>query len=218
MWPNLNEAIVYHFTSRDVAEKIIKTRKFRLNDLSKRMGEHEVTEFCEKYGLYWHLNEEGSSEFETSLIKDIFYASFADINISKEDENSMWSQFATTDGVRFKLKIKNKKIDLSKIHYLTQNTILSDISQIAKSHGLKFVLNGISKLCAYGLPQEYLKENEYRLLLKNRPGLNIQCVDDHNFIEFDIGKDNDLFEIEILEYSSIESVVGFEDIRYLPRN
>ncbi|MCV2445540.1 hypothetical protein [Acinetobacter bereziniae] len=209
MWPNLSERIVYHFTNEKLAKKIKSTQKIRLNDLSSNFWSNEVRSFCQHYNLHWNLNNDGERTFLNSLVKNLFFASFASTDINQRDENEMWRFFGEGSGFRLKLKIRNKSINFRKMHYITEESILKKIQLVAEKFNLKFSLRGISSLCAFGLPNKFSYENEYRLLLNNDLlKLPVEEIEGKRFIELELNKSGKFCDIELLECTSWKDYYG----------
>jgi hypothetical protein len=184
LWPSVSSATVYHYTSREAAENILATGIFRLTNIEKRLNDGEIVTFCQTHGLRGYLEPDASGEpaFRALLLPKMFYASFTEANLSKEDEEYFWRNFAVSDGVRLTIDITAKNPDFRKIVYEpepgTPIPLLTDlVSMIRQRHGREFVLQGISRLCAFYLcGQTYSREKEYRTLFKAWPGVGPQPV------------------------------------------
>mgnify|MGYP000894222449 FL=1 len=112
----------------------------------------------------------------------LFYASFTEASLSQEDEEYFWRNFAASDGVRLTIDITATNPNFRKIVYEpkpgTPIPLLTDlVSTIRQQHGREFVLQGISRLCAFYLcGQTYSREKEYRALFKTWPDFGPQPV------------------------------------------
>lgn len=172
LWPSVRAARVYHYTSRDAAENILKTGVFRLTNIEKRLTDGEIVTFCETHGLNGYLvrDDMGLPKYRSLLMPQLFYASFTEANLSQEDEEYFWQNFATSDGVRLTFDVQAENPNFRKIVYepkpgRTIPLLMDLISAVRQQHGREFVLQGISRLCAFYLcGQRYSREKEYRAL------------------------------------------------------
>jgi len=57
LWPSIPSACVYHYTSKDAAENILKTNKFRLSNIANRYSDGEIKTFCETHQLHGYLQK-----------------------------------------------------------------------------------------------------------------------------------------------------------------
>ena len=82
LWPSIEFASVYHFTSRCAAENIlnINNNSFRLTNIAKRDGEGEVETFCKTHELQGYLEKDfnGDPKYKYLIMPNTFYASFTD--------------------------------------------------------------------------------------------------------------------------------------------
>lgn len=171
LWPSVHFSSVYHYTSKDNAEKILNTDIFRLTNIAKRYREGEITTFCNTHQLsgYLGLNKNGIQN-DKELIENTFYASFTDTNLTVNEEEYFWRQFASNGGVRLRINITAKNDNFRKIYYEQvkgkQIPLLLDLSSlINQKYKRKFTLKGISRLCSFYLSgDDYGMEREYRLL------------------------------------------------------
>ncbi len=184
LWPSVPSASVYHYTSREAAESILSTGIFRLTNIEKRLNDGEIVTFCQTHGLngYLESDKNGVPTYRTLLMPQLFYASFTEACLSQADEEYFWRNFAASDGVRLTLDITAQNPNFRKIVYEprlgTPIPLLTDlISTIRQQHMREFVLQGISRLCAFYLcGQSYSREKEYRALFKTWPGVGPQPV------------------------------------------
>ncbi len=184
LWPTVSVARVYHYTSREAAESILSTGLFRLTNIENRYGEGEIETFCKTHDLrgYLELDSSGSPCYKALLMPQTFYASFTDSNLGTSDEEYFWRTFAQSDGVRLTLDIKANNPNFRKILYEPTPgkpiPVLAELTTtIRQKHGREFVLQGISRLCAFYLcGRTYGKEKEYRALYKTWPECGPQPV------------------------------------------
>jgi len=184
LWPSVKSATVYHYTSSDAAESILSTGIFRLTNIERRLNDGEIITFCKTHGLDGYLENDASGRptYRSLLMPQLFYASFTEANLSPDDEEYFWRNFAASDGVRLTISVTAKNPNFRKIVYEpkpgTPIPLLTDlISTIRQQHGREFVLQGISRLCAFYLcGQSYSREKEYRALFKTWPDIGPQPV------------------------------------------
>lgn len=182
LWPSITSACVYHYTSMEAAENILKTGLFRLNNIETRYTEGEIRTFCETHQLNGYLenDENGDPRYKNLIMPNTFYASFTDTNLADDQEQYFWEQFASCDGVRLKIEITASNPNFRKIYYENKNnkpiSILSDLTGCVRSkYGREFILKGISRLCSFYLSgQDYGIENEYRALYRVWEGFGPQ--------------------------------------------
>jgi hypothetical protein len=212
LWPSLPSATVYHFTKTDVAEKILKSGKLRLTNISKRISEDEIVTFCKSHGLdgYLNGNANGVPVYKTELVPGLFYASFTDTTLSEEEQKYFWNEFGNGDGVRLKIKVSARNPNFRKIHYEKNEgkpiALLGDLSKrIHARCGRRYLLQGVSRLCAFYLPgKKYERENEYRALFKIGEGVvdpDIKSENGISYIEVPISEDHQKtgYKFEIIE-------------------
>ena len=184
LWPSVSSATVYHYTSREAAENILSTGIFRLTNIEKRLNDGEIVTFCQTHGLRGYLEPDaiGAPTYRALLLPQLFYASFTEASLSQEAEEYFWRNFAASDGVRLTIEITAKNPNFRKIVYEPKPgapiPLLTDlVSTIRQRHGREFVLQGISRLCAFYLSgQTYSREREYRALFKAWPDVGPQPV------------------------------------------
>lgn len=184
LWPTVRSATVYHYTSREAAESILSTGIFRITNIEKRLNDGEIVTFCRTHGLSGYLEQSstGLPTYRTLLMPQLFYASFTDSALQPCDEEYFWRSFASSDGVRLKLEVEATNPNFRKIVYEPQPGVpiplLADlVSTIRQKYSREFVLQGISRLCAFYLcGQSYSREKEYRLLYKSWPEFGPQPV------------------------------------------
>lgn len=119
LWPSIKCASVYHFTSRDAAESIMKSGYFRLTNILKRFNEGEIETFCKTHGLngYLEKDESGDPKYKHLIMPNTFYASFTDVSLTEEQEEWFWQNFAACDGVRLRFKITASNPNFRKLRY-----------------------------------------------------------------------------------------------------
>lgn len=184
LWPSVPSATVYHYTSREAAESILNTGIFRLTNIEKRLNDGEIVTFCKTHKLngYLETDEDGLPGYRTLLMPQLFYASFTEAKLVPDEEEYFWRSFAAPDGVRLTINITAHNHNFRKIFYEPKPgmpiSLLTDlISILRQKHSREFVLQGMSRLCAFYLcGQSYSREKEYRALFKTWPDLGPQPV------------------------------------------
>ncbi|MGD2093313.1 MAG: hypothetical protein PVH61_44545 [Candidatus Aminicenantes bacterium] len=216
LWPRIASATVYHYTSKEAAENILKTGIFRLNNISNRYSEGEIVTFCQTHQLQGYLKKEknGYPTYRSLIMPNTFYASFTDTAITTEREEYFWRAFAACDGVRLKFKVVAKyPDDFRKVRYEHKKYepigLLYDLTNCIKNkYKRDFVLTGISRLCSFYLSgKDYGIENEYRLLYRVWEGSQLQPKTDGSlsYIELPLNvKSKCRYELEVTEVHSRE--------------
>ena len=211
LWPSVRTARVYHYTSREAAESILQTEIFRLTNIEKRLNDGEIVKFCETHELggYLERNEHGLPKYRSLLMPQLFYASFTEANLSPEDEDYFWRNFASYDGVRLTFEVQARNPNFRKIIYEPKPgspiPLLDElIAVVRRNHEREFVLQGISRLCAFYLcGQKYSREKEYRALFKSWPEVGVQPVGSgpDSYIEVPLNRMTDVgYEFRITEF------------------
>lgn len=213
VWPSIPFATVYHYTSREAAESILRSRTFRLTNIEKRHGEGEVVTFCKTHELDGYLKPDSSgTPFYRSLMRQLFYASFTEASLSSDEEQYFWRTFAGPDGVRLKFEITSKNPNFHRIVYEPNPgepiALIRDLaSAIRSNNGRHFILQGISRLCAFYLcGRTYGRENELRALVKIWPDLGPKPkgAGAHSYIEMPLDEmvDEIGFHLKITEVNA----------------
>ncbi len=183
LWPSTASATVYHFTSKEAAENILKTGIFRLNNIANRFSEGEIITFCQTHRLQGYLNKDqnGDPMYRSLIMPNTFYSSFTDTALTTEQEEYFWRTFAASDGVRLKFEVGTKyPDDFRKVHYEQKKSepigLLYDLTTCIKNkYNRDFMLKSISRLCSFYLSgKDYGIENEYRLLYRVWEGSELQ--------------------------------------------
>ena len=215
LWPSFASACVYHYTSRDAAEKILNTGIFRLTNIAKRFCDGEIATFCKTHQLNGYLEQDGSGNprYKHLIMPNTFYASFTDVNLTTDQEEYFWRQFAACDGVRLKIDITASNPNFRKIYYEQikgkQIGLLLDLtSQIRKKYKREFILKGISRLCSFYLSgKDYGIENEYRALYRVWEGFGPQPKTDetNSYIELPLNAMSECgYELKVIEVHANE--------------
>lgn len=212
LWPSISSATVFHFTSAEVAEKILNSGMLRLTNIAKRISEDEIVAFCKSHGLDGYLDEDsnGVPVYKTDLVPGLFYASFTDTTLSEEEQKYFWNEFGNGDGVRLKIQVTARNPNFRKIHYEKNEgkpiALLDDLNKcIQKRCGRRYLLQGVSRLCAFYLPgKKYKRENEYRALFKvfkDVVGPDLKTEKGISFIEVPLNEDHQKtgYKFEVIE-------------------
>jgi hypothetical protein len=172
IWPSMRSAKVFHYTSFPGGESILKSRVLRLTNIERRYSESEIQSFCETHQLtgYLHSEEDGQPTYRRLIMPNTFYSSFTTTDLSPEDEEYFWQNFAGSDGFRLTFEIVAENHNFRKMYYEKVDgdpiKLLSDVTTLIRERfNREFCLAGISRLCAFYLPgSKYGREKEYRLL------------------------------------------------------
>lgn len=172
LWPSIEEATVYHYTSRSAAESILNTRIFRLSNIAARYNDGEIVTFCQTHGLkgYLEVDATGQPKYRHLIAPNTFYSSFTDTSLSSSQEEYFWQTYSACDGVRLKIEVVASNPNFRKIRYEQHKgkpiRVLAELmSCIREKHNREFILKGMSRLCSFYLSgQDYGIENEYRAL------------------------------------------------------
>lgn len=212
VWPSVTTSIVYHFTELEKAEKILQSRTFRLTNIGKNLKDSEISSFCEAHELkgYLETDESGKSAYESFIVPNTYIASFADSNLSPEDEEKLWKRFASGGGVRFTLRVTAKNPNFRKIHYGDKGepiALLKDVGdKINQATGANFIFVGISRFCSFYLPRDfYEEENEFRILHRLWDNEKPDGVgeDGYSYLELNIGEmSNYGYQIDFIDVMS----------------
>jgi len=182
LWPSVNAAIVYHYTTREAAESILNTGIFRLSNIANRYSEGEIVTFCETHNLQGYLEKDinGDPRYKSLIMPNTFYASFADVSITPDQEEYFWRNFGFNDGVRLRIEVVASNPNFRRMFYEQKKgvpiRVLSELTRcIREKYGRAFILNGISRLCSFYLSGEkFAKENEIRCLYRVWEGVGPQ--------------------------------------------
>ncbi len=216
VWPSIESATAYHYTSKSAAESILNSGTFRLYCILKRYKEDEISAFCKIHGLagYLEKDEFGDEKYKTMIMPNTFYSSFTDTSITAVQEDYFWRTFACVDGVRLKIQIDASNPNFRKMKY-ADNTgqpikILSDLTNLIKTkHDRDFILKGMSRICAFYLSKNYDRENEFRILHRYWEGLGPKPKNDgaYDYIEIPLGSMSEIgYQLEITEVQSNETL------------
>lgn len=228
LWPSVESATVFHYTSRDSAESIIKNNEFRLYSIIKRFTEGEAVTFCKTHHLDGYLanDKNGEPAYKKLLMSNTFYASFTEIEISEEREEYFWRNFAQCDGVRLTINITSSNPDLRKIRYERKPgdpiALLSEISELLrKKHNRSFILKGISRLSFFYLSEkDYGIENELRLLHRSWGGGGPQPVaaKPFEYISVPLGSMSKAgYKLEVIEVHAVEPLANMGSYTFTKR-
>ena len=214
LWRSITSASVYHYTPKDKAEKILKTKKFRLYNIAKGYNVDGIRDFCEAHGLKGDLeqDENGDPRYRKSIIQNSFYASFTDIELTAPPEEYFLKHYGD---VRLKFEITALNPHFRKIYYEATKgkpiPVLSDLTKCIreKYNSRVFILQGISSLCFFYLSSKCNIENEYRLLCRIQKDCDLQpkydCECGYNYIELPLDKMSECgYKLKIVEVQAIK--------------
>lgn len=195
LWPSIESATVYHYTDIESAENILNSGVFRLSNIEKRYKDGEILTFCETHELsgYLELDAKGVPYYRADLMPHMFYASFTVTELSVEQEEAFWEDFACGNGVRLKFEIQTTRPNFRKIYYEKHAgkpiPLLSELTScIKKRYGRNFTLKGISTLCAFYLSGDsFGHEQELRAFHSSHLGGDVIGEAENSYIEFPLG-------------------------------
>jgi hypothetical protein len=213
LWPSVSCATVYHFTSREAAEGILNSRKFRFNNIAKRYTEGEVIAFCKSHSLSGYLENgpDGVPRYKTLLMPSMFYSAFTELTLDEEEQDYFWRNFAAVDGVRLTMQIEASNPNFRRMLYeKVEGSPIPVLAELAATILSKYqkhlVVSGISRLCAFYLPgKDYGKEKEYRLLCKTWDGIGPLPIGRGlgSYVEIPLGKMNDTgYRLDVIDVCS----------------
>jgi len=216
IWDNVESKEVFHYTTKTKAESILNSGFFRLYNLLKRFEEGEVNTFCISHNLngYLEKDDNDSPTYKKLLINNMYYASFSDTKLNDQEEKYLKNEFSSFEGVRLKLKITATNKNFRKIVYEPSKgkplPLLNEISTLVETKlKRKFILKGISRLCAFYLSNSFKLESEYRILFKYQEecGVCIKNDSTYNYIELPLGTMSSTgYMIEVLEVQTNEKL------------
>jgi hypothetical protein len=217
IWPSIGDQEVFHYTNRSAAKSIVTSKILRLYWLIKRFTEDEIVCFCKDHHLDGYLYEQtkGDPRYKSLIMKNLFYASFAEVNISHREDDNLWNSFGQGDGARLRFRIQATNPDFRRIVYSSippkPIPILNELSQIARAAKRDFLLQGISRLCAFYLPTKYFTENEYRIIIKDfqNDRLNVKKDGKHSYIDLPFNEPNKTgFYLTLLDIQTEDGTLG----------
>lgn len=228
VWPSIESATVYHYTSKSAAESILNSGTFRLYCILKRFKEDEISAFCKIHSLDGYLEKDdlGNEKYKTMIMPNTFYSSFTDSSITADQEEYFWRTFASVDGVRIKIQIQASNPNFRKMQCADETgqpiKILSDLTNLIKTkYDRDFILKGMSRLCAFYLSKDYDIENEFRILHRYWEGLGPKPKNDgtYDYIEIPLGSMSEIgYQLEITEVQSNETLSIPDKYSVMPRN
>lgn len=159
-------------------------------------------------------------------MSNMYYASFTDTNLTVDQEQYFWRTFASTEGVRLKLRVTAKNPNFRKMVYEKTKGkplgLLYDLTQcIQNKYERNFALSGISRLCAFYLAKEFDVENEYRALYRLWDETVPTLKDDKRFkyISVPLGLMSDVgYQFDIKEIQSNTNLIIPCQYNVVPRN
>jgi hypothetical protein len=227
IWPSVDNATVFHYTSKDNAESILNSGNIRLYTILKRYSDNEVSAFCEAHGLneYLKQDEYGQEKYKTMIMPNTFYSSFTSVAGTVEQEEYFWRNFAPIDGVRIKIEVKASNPDFRRIIYPSNEgeplLLLSELTEtIREKYKKEFILKGISRLCAFYLLKKYEIESEYRMLHRYWGyGPKPKNDGEFDFIEVPLGQMSEIgYQLNIIEVQTNEILDIPSKFHVIPRS
>lgn len=232
LFPPVKEETFFHYTKTEAALNILRDNKLRFYSILKRLNENELEEI-DKYSI--------DPNYRNELASKYFYLSLTNTNLNEEEEKKFYSTFGDT---RLTIRLKCSNIMCRKIHYSKKIFLLfHELNTLCQGFGYTggFVVNQMSRFCAYYLPLDYGEEKETRALYINNFELVKKFCEEYKipfddikkqfkevknpgskngYVEFELGK-NDfgyLFEIKEIETPSDQiSKFNGSGITIIPR-
>lgn len=228
LWPRIRRATVFHFTSYEAAQSILSTGTFRLQNLGKRFGEGELATFSatHKLGGYMQKDADGRPVYRTLLMPNTFYASFTDASLSYDQQEPLWRRFSGRDGVRLTLEVEASNPDFRPMRYEAKRgrpiALLADLSEeLMARHGKHFMLSGISRMCAFYLPEAgYAAEKESRILFKTWDGIGPQPIGTGSsaYVELPLGTMSEAgYRLDVVNVCSSQQIPLPSGVNFSPR-
>lgn len=228
----VKDEVFFHYTSTEAALNILKENRIRFYSISKRLNENEL-EKIDDFSIDFNYRE--------TLAQRYFYLSLTNTDLSEAEEEHFYSTFASCGGSRLKIHLKCTNIMCRKIHY-TANVLqlFQDLNDLCKGFGYTggFVVNQMSRFCAYYLPLGYQNEKETRALYINNfdlvkkffeeceqyvfPYKEIKPqfkevksdVSGNHYVEFELGKNDFGYLFEVLEVNTLsDQICNFKGLR-----
>ena len=227
-WPRIKRGRFYHFTSANAAESIVNSGAVRLYSISKRYNENEIGDFLRIHDFAGYLDEDesGFPLYRKELMDKIFYFSMVSQDIGEKNEEVLWRRFASNGGVRLGLNVVAENPDFRRMVYEKQKgkplDLLSELSKMTQEkYGIKFLFEGLSRLCAFYLPMDYDDEFEVRMLYKYNNGQGVSILNDGSstFVEAMLGDYGCIgYKVDIEEITTDAKLCIPEGINVVKRN
>jgi hypothetical protein len=167
-----------HYTTVPSLKEIARSRQLHLRSLVNNLGLGEFESFATDHALdgYFAQRGKGLRVFE-ELSSDLYFLSMT--KPKNPDEAELWNNFANEGkGVCLQLRVTPRPAsDLRDMGYKSSSTALKKINNGLKAQDLVYVPWGISRICAFYLPNGFQFEREIRLLIKKHKGGIDQTVD-----------------------------------------
>lgn len=190
-------AELWHYTTMDGLEGILKSREVLLHSLSKRMREGELTGFAEQFDYRGLLDFDGDGHrIANKLSRDLFY-----LSLTEQDEpGDMWN----FGEVRLRLKIApvQQRAQLWQTEYSAIESPLIILKRFAQTRfNRHFVPSQVSRNGAFFLDAYYSRESEVRLLVKRFEGtsdLVVKQSHGHEAVAISIGAPTERVSIDLV--------------------
>lgn len=213
IWPSIPDIEVFHYTTRDAAESILRAHEWRLYALSKRFSEGEIVDFSKAHHLQGFLEPDANGDpvYKSLNMANMFYSSFTRTDLRADKEAYFWGIFAGNQGVRLRIRLSATNPNLRRVYYPAAANdpipVLIDLQNCVETFGKRFTLAGISRLCAFYLHSGFAIEEEVRMLYRKWPGIGPPVSTDgtHEYISLHLEQPSDMgFRISVVEIQTDE--------------
>lgn len=162
LFPIVNKICVYHYTSMENLENILRSQSIRLTNIKKRYTESEIETFYKYFPSSSDNTDEMNREYFNTIVERVFYASF-----TEQKEESFFKTFEASSRLKIEITTSKENNKLRKIFYQDsiEPNILSELTEILlNKHKLKLTMNTQREYSAFMLPKKFSHEKEIRAL------------------------------------------------------
>jgi hypothetical protein len=207
----------YHYTSGEAAKNICESKVLRLTSVMKRLHEGEIVELLQGFDYKHPLEIDpntGAPNFYKSIAPGLFYASFTETDLSKDEEQYFWDTFAGRDGARLKFRLDLNSGLLRRVSYgdnlKRAIQLFREINALVANFGYKgFFWDDVGYVCALHLPGKFQIEKEIRLIAKKSSQLASSIENGFEYLELPFGSNPHLaLEIELIDVQTDRADFG----------
>lgn len=224
LWPSVRHADVYHYTSREAADSILSSKRFRLTNIGKRITEGEIETFCQAHQLSGYLgSSNGQPNYRKLIEPNTYYASFTATNLDDTEERSFWQSFGP---VRLRLTIDAQNPEFRPLYY--EGTAGEPIpvlramaERIRTDFRREWILGGFSRICSYYLAESSFGwEKEMRILWRVWDGSPCQPTGTGptSYVELALGEMSPCgFQLSVTEVCSEDQMNVPDGVQFVRR-
>ena len=228
--PPIPKGEFYHYTSFSAADEILNTKILRLTSLTKRVAEDEIVQFLKEFNLVYPLSNDpktGKPRYLTSIAKRVFYTSFTDTSLSKEEEERFWVVFAKKDGVRlkFRIELRSGLGLLRRMVYRADDitkyaSFYRELNELTEREFCKpFFYEDAAIVCALRLPNAYKAEKETRLITYRSCGLPLDEDKGTEFLKLSFGYNEAIgVNLQLVEIQTNQKITNSCGATVVPRS